>query len=66
VPEPMLKAIRKVWYRNAKNTSPAVAIPRWWLSGDEKVGIEVYPNVIVIRRLEKKQDVEVVDLLKEE
>ena len=54
--KPRLKSKRKVWFRNVKGTSPAVAIPRWWLGDAEEVEIEVYPEFILIMHPDYKSD----------
>jgi len=46
--KPRLKAKRKIWFRNNKGTSPAVAVPRWWIGDADEVEVEVYPEFILI------------------
>ena len=47
---------RRVLHRNVRNTSPKVSIPRWWVRSTDRVVVEIYPNKIVIYRVETAKD----------
>lgn len=49
--EPLMIVTRKVLYKNAKDQSAKVSIPRWWADTDY-VRLEVYNDKIIIRKVE--------------
>ena len=65
--EPVLwKGKRKLLDRKNSRTSPKVAVPRWWMGeGEEEVYVEIYPNFILIYRLNIEQSNEVLKELRE-
>ena len=55
--DPLLaKFPRKILHKNAKNTSPKVSVPRWWVKSADEVILEIYPDKIVIRKIETAKD----------
>ena len=49
----LAKLRRKVLYKDLKRQSAKVAIPRWWVGEVDYVELEVYPDRIVITRVEE-------------
>lgn len=50
--EPLMIVTRKVLYKNAKDQSAKVSIPRWWAKDTDYVMLEVYNDKIIIRKVE--------------
>ena len=52
----LAKFPRKILHKNAKNTSPKISVPRWWIGSADEVILEIYPDKIVIRKVERAKD----------
>jgi len=64
--EPVLwEGKRKLLDRKKRGTIPKISIPGWWCGDADEVYVEIYPNFILIYRLNFEQAKEVLKKLRE-
>jgi len=50
---PVVTFRRKVLYKDHPRAGTKISIPRWWLGDVDYVLLDIYPDKIVIRRLDE-------------